>query len=185
MRCGDYGYVAYHDYIQYLLTPDETNSEFAGDIVEFWLGIFELAGIFRNTLFSDWGYIDECRRGIELSFLTFYASSRRNTTDNTKRNNTPCCYPSVDERQEISKMEAKYPRPEFITRMKPLEASPSKAEEDQKEDTSFYNSQRARNRSCITGDRSYGLQGRQTHHSQDHSRPRKTNHLFIILETNI
>ena len=49
------------------------------------------------------------------------------TTDNTKRNNTPCCYPSVDERQEISKMEAKYPRPEFITRMKPLEASPSKA----------------------------------------------------------
>ena len=77
-----------------------TNSELAGDIiVEFWLGIFELAGIFRTTLLSDWKYIDECRRGIELSFLTFDASSRRSTTDNTKRNNSPCSYASVDERQ--------------------------------------------------------------------------------------
>ena len=36
-----------------------TNSEFAGDIVEFWLDVFELAGIFRNSLFSDWSCIDE------------------------------------------------------------------------------------------------------------------------------
>ena len=46
------------------MTPDEyqtifmlekkdrvTNSEFANDIVEFWLGIFELVSIFQSTIF--------------------------------------------------------------------------------------------------------------------------------------
>lgn len=86
-------HVAYHDYIQYLLTPEEyqtifmldhkdkvPNSEFAGDLVEFWLGVLELAGIFRDSLFSDWNCIDECRRGIELSFLTFYDSGTQDRT---------------------------------------------------------------------------------------------------------
>ena len=143
----DYGNVAYHDYAQYLLTPDEyqtifmlenkdrvTNSEFAGDIVEFWLGIFELASIFQSTLFKDWKYIDECRHGIELSFLTFYAASRRNINDNTKRNKSPRSYPSVDERSEMVKMRVKYSKPEFITRMKPIEAPPPKGEKTQEED---------------------------------------------------
>ena len=54
-------------YVQYLLTPEEyqavfmlnnkdvvTNSEPAGDIVDFWLGVFELASIFQRNLFKDW-----------------------------------------------------------------------------------------------------------------------------------
>ena len=63
----DYGNVAHHDYAQYLLTPEEyqtifmlenqdrvTNSKFAGDIVDFWLRIFELASTstIGNTLMS-------------------------------------------------------------------------------------------------------------------------------------
>lgn len=118
-RTGEYGFraymdcgnVAYHDYVQYLLTPDEyqavfmlenknrvTNSELAGDTVEFWLGVFELASIFQHDPFKEWKCIDECRRGIELSFLSFYAASRRNINDNTKRNKSPCSNPPVEER---------------------------------------------------------------------------------------
>ena len=104
----DYGNVAYHDYVQYLLTTEEyqaifmrdhkdklTNSELAGDIVEFWLGTFELASVCQRDLFKEWKHIDDCRRGIELSFLSFYAASRRNMNDNTKRNKSPCSYPTV------------------------------------------------------------------------------------------
>ena len=95
----DYGNVAYHDYIQYFFTHKEyqdvfslneyrtvTNSELAGDIMEFWTGVLELAGIFKDTLFEDWAQINECRRGIEMSFLHFYAASRKSINDNTKRN---------------------------------------------------------------------------------------------------
>ena len=85
-----------------------------------------MASIFQNTLLSDWKHIDECRRGIELSFLTFYASSRRNIKDNTKRNKSPCSSPSVDE--EMAKITINYPRPEHVTRMKPIEAKPTMGE---------------------------------------------------------
>ena len=56
-------HVAYHDYIQYLLTPEEyqtifmldhkdkvPNSEFAGDLVEFWLGVLEPVSYTHLTL---------------------------------------------------------------------------------------------------------------------------------------
>ena len=78
-----------------------TNSELAGDIVEFWLGVFELASIFQHNLFKGWKCVDERRRGFELSSLTFYAASRRNINDNTKRNKSPCSFPSADERAEM------------------------------------------------------------------------------------
>ena len=81
-----------------------TYSELAGDIVEFWLGIFELASIFQHDLFKEWKCIDECRRGIELSFLSFYAASRINTNDITKRNKPPCSNPTVEERDEMNAM---------------------------------------------------------------------------------
>lgn len=51
-----------------------TNSELAGDIVECWLGTFELASVFQHDLFKEWKYIDEWRQGIELSVLSFYAA---------------------------------------------------------------------------------------------------------------
>ena len=136
-----------------------------------------------------------------MSAFTFYASSRRSVTDDSKRNNTPCCYPSVDERQEISKMEARYPKPEFITRMMPLEAAPPKREEgDKKEDEPMEEEEQPHSTTpkepetdpvspevdpiwttkMAKGDRYHRQQHGQIHHIQDHSRPKKMNHLHHL-----
>ena len=123
----DYGNVAYHDYIQYFFTRKEyqdvfslneyrtvTNSELAGDIMEFWTGVLELAGIFKDTLFEDWAQINECRRGIEMSFLHFYAASRKSINDNTKRNKPSGLHVTADERACIDAVMSRYAtRPEF------------------------------------------------------------------------
>ena len=119
--------MAYHDYIQYFFTHKEyqdvfslneyrtvTNSELAGDIMEFWAGVIELAGIFKDTLFEDWAQINECRRGIEMSFLHFYAASRKSINDNTKRNRPSGLHVTAEERACIDAVMSRYAaRPEF------------------------------------------------------------------------
>ena len=110
-----------------------TNSELAEDTTIV-LGIFELASVCQHNLFKDWKCIDECRQGIELSFLPFYAASRRFINNNTKRNKSPCSYPTVEERSEIERMMRTYPKPEIISRTKPIEAPPPEAETTQEED---------------------------------------------------
>ena len=125
----DYGNVAYHDYVQYLLTPKAYKTIFmignANRLTSSGWESLNWQVFSRTPLFKDWKNIDERRRGIELSFLTFYASSRRNINDNTKRNKSPCSVPSVDERLEMFQMALKYPRPEHFTRMKSIEAPPT------------------------------------------------------------
>ena len=129
----DYGNVAYHDYIQYFFTHKEyqdvfslneyrtvTNSELAGDIMEFWTGVLELAGIFKDTLFGDWAQINECRRGIEMSFLHFYAASRKSINDNTKRNKPSGLHVTAEERACIDAVMSRYAtRPEFRRMVRP------------------------------------------------------------------
>eukprot|EP00435_Cladocopium_sp_Y103_P069136 s370_g32.t1 len=89
----DGGNVAYHDYVKTVLSNEEfynifgshPSAEYVGDIMEFWLGMFELAIQFP-MLFNGWGKDPAaCLSGIEESFWMFTNSCRQATTDNSKR----------------------------------------------------------------------------------------------------
>ena len=97
----------------------------------------------------------------------FYAASPRNINDNTKRNESPCSYPPIDERSEmIKKMMRKFPKPEFISRMKSIEASRGENDTGRKWANGRrwtavnINAQRTRSITRVPRNRSYGLQGR-------------------------
>ena len=51
-----------------------------------------------------------------------------------QRQHSPGSYPSVDERDEIERMMKRYPKPEIISRMKPIGAPPPEGETTQEED---------------------------------------------------
>ena len=44
--------------------------------------------------------------------------------DNTKRNKSPCSYPTTEEQNEMIEMMKRYQKPTIFSRMKPLEALP-------------------------------------------------------------
>eukprot|EP00435_Cladocopium_sp_Y103_P047933 s1604_g14.t1 len=108
----DGGNVAYHDYVKTVLSSDEfynifgshPSAEYVGDIMEFWLGMFELAVQFP-MLFKGWG--DDpasCLSGIEDSFWLFTNSCRQATTSNSKRSRSKKARVPMIEVQVVSKV---------------------------------------------------------------------------------
>eukprot|EP00435_Cladocopium_sp_Y103_P018029 s70_g4.t1 len=108
----DGGNVAYHDYVKTVLSNDEfysifgshASTEYVGDIMEFWLGMFELAIQFP-MLFNGWGRDHQaCLSGIEESFWMFTNSCRQATTDNSKRRKTKKVIVPTVEVQVVNKV---------------------------------------------------------------------------------
>eukprot|EP00435_Cladocopium_sp_Y103_P000766 s1825_g1.t1 len=105
----DGGNVAYHDYVKTVLSNDEffnifgsnPSAEYVGDVMEFWLGMFELAVQFP-MLFKGWGGDPAaCLFGIEDSFWLFTNSCRPATTSNTKRSRSKKAHvPQVEVQEE-------------------------------------------------------------------------------------
>eukprot|EP00435_Cladocopium_sp_Y103_P031648 s3693_g8.t1 len=108
----DGGNVAYHDYVKTVLSNDEffnifgsnPTAEYVGDVMEFWLGMFELAIQFP-MLFSGWGSDPSaCLSGIEDSFWMFTNSCRPATTSNSKRSRSKKAHVPTIEVQVVNQV---------------------------------------------------------------------------------
>ena len=105
---ADYGNVTYSDFVRHVLGDEfETifkgqtpKAEKTGDLMEFWLGIFELADTYPEVFTVHLGKgLKECLKGLEESFLIFNSSCRNALSANSRKKSPYRSDMSVDERK--------------------------------------------------------------------------------------
>ena len=104
---ADYGNVAYSDFVRHVLGDDfdvifkgqVPKAEKTGDLMEFWLGVFELADMFPEMFTVFLGKeLKECLKGLEESFLIFNSSCRSALSANSRKKSPYKSEMTVEER---------------------------------------------------------------------------------------